>query len=406
MPTGTTHDWTALLARRTRAGDGSGALAAILALAGATDVITLAGGFPAPETFPVGVLGELTARLLADDAAVALQYSPTRGIASVRDAIAGRLAQREGRQPADDELMVTSGGIDALGLLAKSLLDPGDVALVEAPTYLGAIMAFTGYQADVRGVAMDEDGLDVEALAGLLAGGLRPKLLYTIPDHQNPSGRTMSEDRRAALVALARHYGLLVVEDVAYRELSFTDERATSLWALASDVVVQIGTFSKTFFPGVRLGWAAGPTPLIEQMIEAKQNSDQCAGALGQRLVEEYLRGGHLDRQLVASRALYADRCAALLTALDASMPAGVTWTRPAGGFFSWLTAPAGTDTSALAGPAHAAGVAFVPGAPFYPDGRGRRELRLSFSRVTEQDIYEGVRRLAALFPVTSEDTA
>lgn len=404
MLTEAPHDWTATLARRTRSGGGGGAIAEILALASATDVITLSGGFPAPETFPVDLLGELTTRLLTDDAAVALQYSPTQGLASVRDALAGRLAEREGLRPADDEILVTSGGIDALELLAKSLLDPGDVVLVEAPTYLGAIMAFTGYEAQVRGVSMDEDGLDVDALAGLLAGGLRPKLLYTIPDHQNPSGRTMSQDRRSALATLARRYGLLVVEDVAYRELSFLDERATSLWTLAPDVVVQIGTFSKTFCPGVRLGWATGPATLIAAMVEAKQNSDQCAGALGQRLIEEYVRGGHLNRQLEQSRALYAGRCAAMLGALAQHMPPGVRWTQPTGGFFTWLTAPAGIDVPSLARPARAAGVAFVPGVPFYPDGRGEQEMRLSFSRVTEPDIHEGIRRLAALFPATSKE--
>lgn len=404
MSIGTTHDWSASLARRARSGNSGSALAEILALANATGVITLSGGFPAPETFPVDVLAELMRGLLAGDPEVALQYSPTPGLASVRDAIAGRLGQREGLLPADDELMVTSGGIDALELLAKSLLDPGDVVLVEAPTYLGAIMGFAGYEADVRGVPMDEDGLDVEALATLLDGGLRPKLLYTIPDSQNPSGRTMSQDRRTALAALAQRHGLLVVEDVAYRELSFTGERATSLWALAPDVVVQIGTFSKTFFPGVRLGWAVGPAPLVARMVEAKQNSDQCAGALGQRLVEEYVRGGHLDRQLELSRALYADRCSAMLDALDATMPDGVTWTRPTGGFFTWLTVPAGIDTTELGRRAREARIAFVPGAPFYPDGRGRRELRLSFSRVTEQDIHVGVRRLAALITTTSEE--
>lgn len=396
-----TPDWSRSRAARAAAGHAGDALAEILALANATDVITLSGGFPAPETFPVAVLAELTGRLLADDAAVALQYSPTRGLPSVRAAIADRLAAREGRRPDDAELMVTSGGIDALELLAKSLLDPGDVVLVEAPTYLGAIMAFAGYQADVRGVPMDKDGLDVEALATLLAGGLRPKLLYTIPDHQNPSGRSMAPDRRRRLAALAERYGLLVVEDVAYRDLSFADDRETSLWTLAPDVVVQIGTFSKTFFPGVRLGWATGPVALVAQMVQAKQNSDQCAGALGQRLVEDYLRGGHLDRQLIASRSLYAGRCRAMMAALEREMPAGVSWTRPTGGFFSWLTAPAGTDTQALAGLAREARVAFVPGPPFYPDGRGQRELRLSFSRVTEPDIDEGVRRLAAFFPFT-----
>ena len=404
MQTTTTHDWTAALARRTRTGHGSGALADILALAAATDVITFSGGFPAPETFPADVLGDLTSRLLAEDAAVALQYSPTRGLPSVLDALAERLLEREGRRPEAAELMVTSGGIDALELLAKSLLDPGDVVLVEAPTYLGAIMGFASYEAEVRAVPMDDDGLDVDALAALLEGGLRPKLLYTIPDSQNPSGRTMSEDRRHALAALASRHGLLVVEDVAYRDLSFTDERATSLWTLAPDVVVQIGTFSKTFFPGVRLGWATGPARLVAAMVEAKQNSDQCAGALGQRLVEGYVRGGHLDRQLERSRALYADRCAAMLAALEEHMPAGTSWTRPTGGFFTWLTAPEGADTTALATRAREAGVAFVPGTPFYPDGRGRRDLRLSFSRATEQDISEGIRRLADLLRTTSEE--
>ena len=404
MSTTTGPDWSRSLAARVGAGHGGDALADILALANATDVITLSGGFPAPETFPVAVLAELTSRLLADDAAVALQYSPTRGLPSVRAAIADRMAEREGERPADAELMVTSGGIDALELLAKSLLDPGDVVLVEAPTYLGAIMAFAGYQADVRGVPMDEDGLDVEALATQLAGGLRPKLLYTIPDHQNPSGRSMAPDRRRALAALARRYGLLVVEDVAYRDLSFADDRDVSLWTLAPDMVVQVGTFSKTFFPGVRLGWAAGPTALVAQMVQAKQNSDQCAGAFGQRLVEEYLRGGHLDRQLVASRTLYAGRCRAMTTALERDMPGGVSWTRPTGGFFIWLTGPIGTDTRILARAAREARVAFVPGVSFYPDGRGQRELRLSFSRVTDPDINEGVCRLAALFPPTAKE--
>lgn len=404
--TATSYDWEPLLARRVRSHDGGGAIAAILAQANATDIITLSGGFPAPETFPVDVLATLTDAVLTSGSATALQYSPTQGLPSVRDALATRLAEREGRSPEEAGLMVTSGGIDALELLSKSLLDPGDVVLVEAPTYLGAIMAFQGYEAEVRALSVDEAGLDVEALAGLLAAGLRPKFLYTIPDHQNPSGRTMSRQRRLALVDLASRYGVLIVEDVAYRELTFTGEREPSLWALAPEVVVQVGTFSKIFFPGVRLGWAVGPQPIVRQMVDAKQNSDQCSGAFGQRLVEEYIRGGHLDAQLELSRALYARRGAVVLAALDQYMPAGVTWTVPTGGFFTWLTAPVGVDTTALAHLAQAAGVSYVPGAPFYPDDRGHREMRLSFSRVSEPDLHEGVRRLASLFPVPSPSTA
>lgn len=397
----TAQDWAPLLARRARSNSSGGAIAAILAQANATDVITLSGGFPAAETFPVEVLSELIGQVLSSGSSTALQYSPTQGLASVRDAIAARLGEHEGRVPDEAGLLVTSGGIDALELLSKSFLDPGDVVLVEAPSYLGAIMAFQGYEAHVRGVPMDESGLDVEALAALLAGGLRPKFLYTIPDHQNPSGRTLSMDRRIALTTLAERYGMLIVEDVAYRELSFNGVRTSSLWELAPDVVVQVGTFSKIFFPGVRLGWAAGPDAIVAQMIEAKQNSDQCSGAFGQRLVEEYIRGGHLDTQLELSRALYARRSAAMLTALEAFMPPDVTWTIPTGGFFTWLTAPAGVDTAALVRGATEARVSYVPGAPFYADDRGQREMRLSFSRVSETDVHEGVRRLATLFTTT-----
>jgi 2-aminoadipate transaminase len=397
MPAAATgRDWTASFARRAR-GLGGGEITAILALAGASDVITFSGGFPDPETFPAGVLAQISARLVAGDAAVALQYSATEGLASLRGYLAGRLERLEGRRPGPGELMVTSGGIDCMELLAKSLIDPADPVVVEAPSYLGAIMAFRGYEADVRAVPMDAGGMRVDALEDLLRGGLRPKLVYTIPDHQNPTGLSLAADRRPALAALARRYGFLILEDVAYRELGFDGIRPPSLWALAPDVVVQAGTFSKIFFPGVRLGWAAGPPAIIGQLAVAKQNSDQCAGALGQRMLEEYGRGGHLDAQLVASRALYQRRAGLITRALAEHMPAGTTWTAPRGGFFTWLTLPEGVDTVALTPAARAAKVAYVPGRPFYADGAGARELRLAYSRVADDLITEGVRRLAGL---------
>jgi 2-aminoadipate transaminase len=396
MPATTTRDWTASFARRART-LGGGEITAILALAGASDVITFSGGFPDPQTFPAGVLAEISGRLLAEDAAVALQYSATEGLAGLRDYLAGRLELIEGLRPGPAELMVTSGGIDCMELLAKSLIDPGDVVVVEAPTYLGAIMAFRGYEADVRAVPMDAGGLRVDVLEDLLRGGLRPKLVYTIPDHQNPTGLSLAADRRPALAALAHRYGFLILEDVAYRELGFDATRPPSLWALAPDTVVQAGTFSKTFFPGVRLGWAAGPPVIIEQLCTAKQNSDQCSGALGQRMLEEYGRGGHLDAQLVASRALYERRAGMITRALEQHMPAGTTWTTPRGGFFTWLTLPEGADTVALTPAARAAHVAYVPGRPFYTDGAGARQLRLAYSRVADDLISEGVRRLADL---------
>jgi 2-aminoadipate transaminase len=387
------HDWSAGLARRTRT-LGGGEITAILALAGATDVITFSGGFPDPATFPAEILAQIAGRLIAGDAAVALQYTATEGLAGVRDYVAGRLESLEGARPGPGELMITSGGIDCMELLAKSYVDPGDVVVVEAPTYLGGIMAFRGYEADVRGVPVDDDGMRVDVLASLLAGGLRPKIVYTIPDYQNPTGLSMSADRRAELAGLARHYGFLICEDVAYRELGFGAPPPASLWSLAPDMVLQAGTGSKIFFPGVRLGWAAGPQQVIGRLVVAKQNSDQCSGALGQRMFEEYGRAGHLERQIVASRALYARRAGLITQALAAHMPDGTTWTTPRGGFYVWLTAPDGADTVALSAAARDRNVAYVPGRPFYPGDAGGTQIRLAYSRVADHLIDEGIRRI------------
>jgi 2-aminoadipate transaminase len=266
-------------------------------------------------------------------------------------------------------------------------------------------MAFQSFQAEVTGVPMDGDGLVVDAAADALEhpqgrADRRVKLLYTIPDHQNPAGVSLSAERRRALVDLARRRGVLLVEDVAYRELGFEGtERLPSLWSMAPDVCVQVGTFSKTFFPGVRLGWAVGPAEVVAQMTRAKQNTDQCSGALGQRLLEEYGRRGLLDRGVAASRALYRHRWEVLSAGLDEHMPDSVSWTRPHGGFFTWLTLPGGADASVLAERAmREQGVAFVPGEPFFPDGRGQGNLRLSFSRIEDEESAEGVRRLGRLF--------
>jgi 2-aminoadipate transaminase len=395
------RDWDKRLARRTHALGGS-EITAILSLAGATDVITFSGGFPEPATFQTGTLAGIAARLIADEPGVALQYSATEGLAGVRDYVSGRLAAQEGRAPGPGELMITSGGIDCMELLAKSYLDPGDVVVVEAPTYLGGLMAFRGYEADVRGVPMDDAGMRVDVLADLLAAGLRPKLVYTIPDYQNPTGLSMSAERRQGLVDLARRYDFLILEDVAYRELGFWAAGngaapPPSMWSLAPDVVLQAGTFSKIFSPGFRMGWAAGPAEVVGRLVIAKQNSDQCAGALGQRMLEEYGRGGHMDRQIAESRVLYGRRARLTTEALAAHMPDGATWTTPAGGFYVWLTCPEGVDTVALSAAARAEKVAYVPGRPFYLDdaGVGANQIRLAYSRVADDLIDEGIRRIA-----------
>jgi len=375
------HAWE--FAERTRAGAGDG-IAAILGLLGNPDLISFAGGFPDPRTFPA----DRVASLIGELDASAFQYAPTQGLAGTRDAIASRLERR----PDDAELLVTSGGIEALELVSKSFLDRGDAVVVEAPTYLGAIMAFRSFEADVHAVPLDDDGLDVDALAALLDGGLRPKLLYTIPDYQNPAGVTLAAERRAALVELARQYGFLIVEDVAYRELGFDGTALPSVWSLAPDVVVQAGTTSKTFFPGVRLGWAVGPAEVVAQLVSAKQNTDQCSGALGQRLYEEYVRRGWIEEQLQASRALYAHKWVLLRDALERYMPAEVEWTTPRGGFFTWLTLS--TDATEVARRAAEQNVGVVPGALFYSDGSGRDKLRLSFSMVDESQIATGIEAL------------
>ncbi len=388
--------WTDLFATRA-SGDADDGLASILALSTATDLISFAGGFPDPATFPGPVLAEILGDLLRAGDASALQYAPTPGLPGFREFLTTRIERLEGRRLADDELLVTSGGIEALELLGKAFLEPGDPAFVEAPTYLGAIMAFRSFEADVRGVPVDDGGLEVEELGRMLSVGPQPKLLYVIPDHQNPAGVTLSGDRRAPLVELARRYGFLIVEDVAYRELGFTRDRLPSLWALGPDTVVQVGTFSKTFFPGVRLGWAAGPREVIAGMTWAKQNTDQCAGALGQRLLEEYGRRGLLEDQNERARELYRRRCDLLLASLEEHLPDGVRWTRPLGGFFTWLTLPSEADAVVLAARGMDAKVAFVPGAPFHPDGRGRSNIRLAFSRIRDEEIDTGAARLGRL---------
>lgn len=388
--------WEALAAARTRGDVGEG-IAFVLGLLGVPDLISFAGGFPDPKTFPRERVSALLQEFADAGEVSAFQYAPTRGLAGAREAVADRLERLQGRRPADDELLITSGGIEALELLTKSYLDPGDVVVVEAPTYLGAIQAFRSFEAKMVAVPMDEQGLEVDELEGLLAAGLRPKLLYSIPDHQNPAGVSLSGDRRTPLVELARRYGFLIVEDVAYRELGFSDETLPSLWSLAPDVVVQAGTTSKTMFPGIRLGWAVGPPDIAARLVSAKQNTDQCAGALGQRLFEESARRGWLDEQVALSRALYERKAERLLSALERSMPEGSHWTQPQGGFFSWLTLPAGTDSVELAQRAVEQGVGIVPGTMFYPDGRGADTVRLSFSLVDETLIDEGIERLGAL---------
>ncbi len=389
-------NWSERFAERAR-GEGGDAIAAIIGLAGRTDLISFAGGFPDPAVIDREALARVTGEVATAEDAAGLQYAATRGLPSFRAYLAERLEALEGRAVADDELLVTSGGIEAMQLAAMAFLEPGDAVAVEAPIYLGALMSYASHGARIETVTADDDGLDVERLADVLASGLRPKFVYTNPDHQNPAGVTLSGARRRALVELAARYGFLVLEDVAYREFTYDHRPEPSLWSLDPEVVVQIGTFSKILSPGFRLGWALGPPEAVGGLAWAKQLTDQCASAFTQRIVEGYGRGGHLARQVAEATTLYAERGAAMMRAFDAEMPGGVTWTRPRGGFFTWLTLRDGVDSGVVAAEAAEAGVAVVPGGPFFLDDRGRSHVRVCFSRATVDEIGEGVRRLAAV---------
>jgi 2-aminoadipate transaminase len=389
-------DWSAAFAQRVSA-RGDAEITAILA--GVPEgVLSLTGGFPNPKTFPSAALDELVAEILREDAATALQYAPSEGLPSVRAFLRERQEALQGRRPEEDELIATSGGMECLTLMSQALLDAGDAVVVEAPTYLGALTAFRGYAPELHAIEMDRDGMVVDALAERLAAGLRPKFVYTIPEFQNPSGRTLSLERREALVDLCREHRVPILEDIAYREISFDGTNLPSLWSLAPDVVVQAGTFSKIFCPGVRLGWAVGPAVIVEQLAAAKQTTDQCASAFAQRLVEAYGRAGHFERMIPAARELYGSAWRAVERALRAEMPEGVTWSEPAGGFFTWLELPQHVDTVAMRDAAIEAGVAYVAGAPFHLEGAGRNTLRLSFSYLPEDELPEAIRRLASVF--------
>jgi 2-aminoadipate transaminase len=388
-------DFAQAFARRTRRRGGD-ELTTILA-GSPPGVLSMTGGFPNPATFPTDELDEIAVRLMREDAAVALQYTPCAGLPSVREYLTDRQEQLQGRRPEQAELIVTSGGMECLALMCQALIDPGDPIVVEAPSYLGALMAFGAAEAEVAAVAMDDEGLRVDDLAERLETGLRPKFVYTIPEYQNPTGRTLSLERRRELVELCRRHGVLIFEDVAYRELSFDGTSLPTLWSLGPDVVLQAGTFSKSFFPGVRLGWAAGPSDVVAELAAAKQTTDQCAGGLGQRMVEEYGRAGGFERHLPAARALYASHWQALSGALESHMPDGAVWTQPTGGFLTWLTLPEEIDVLAMRPAALEAGVAYVPGPPFHVGEAGWNSMRLSFSHLTEPELETAVERLASV---------
>lgn len=373
---------------------------ALFAVAERPEIVSFAGGMPDLAAMDLDAVADMTAQLIRDEGAVALQYGGGQGRPQVREALVDVMAYA-GVPATPDELLVTVGGQQALELIAKCFIDPGDIVIAEGPTYVGAVAAMNSHQADVRHVPMDADGMRIDLLEDLLAQlaqeGRRAKYLYTIPDHQNPGGVSLSEPRRVRLAELAEEHDLLVIEDGAYGLLGFDGEVGTSLRTLIPERVVHLGTMSKTFSPGIRSGWIAAPTPVREKLVLLREAADLCPSNLTQLMVERWLTTQPWQEQIKRYRALYQHKAGLMLDALAAEMPVEVDWTRPRGGFFVWLTVPTGIDTSALLAKAIGRRVAYVPGRGFYDDGSGGDHLRLCFSFPPSDRIREGVSRLAEL---------
>jgi 2-aminoadipate transaminase len=376
----------------------SSAMRDLMALTERPEVISLAGGLPDTSTFPPGSFVAVMQRVAGERLARALQYGPTEGLEDVKACIAEVMAAEDMRVDADD-LLVTTGGQQVIDLMCKTLLDPGDVVIAEAPTYPGAVPTLCSYQADVVQIEMDDDGMRIdvleEELGRLDAAGRRPKFVYTVPSFQNPAGVTMSLERRRRLVEIARERELLILEDNPYGLLRFEGEPLPTLRSLdGGEYVVYLGTFSKILSAGLRLGWAAAPRPVLAKMNLGKQAADLCSSSLTQHFVAGFFADGDWRRYLADLIALYRRRRDVMLEALEQHLPPEATFTRPLGGLFIWATLPEYLDTTDLLARALRENVAFVPGRGAFLDGRGGSSMRLNYSGVGEDAIREGVRRI------------
>ena len=373
---------------------------ALFAVAARPEIVSLAGGSPYVSALPLDAVGEMIGQLIASRGEVALQYCTAQGDTGLREKICDVMALEEIRAH-PDEIVVTVGSQQALDLLARIFIDPGDVILVEAPSYVGALGAFASYQAQVVHVAMDDDGLIPEALQEAIrrtaAAGRKAKFLYTVPNFHNPAGVTLAAGRRHRILDICQRAGLLVVEDNPYGLLGFDADPMRALRADDDEGVVYLGTFSKTFAAGVRVGWAVAPTAIREKLILAAESAVLCHSSFSQLTVREYLTTQPWLEQIKTFRELYRERRDATLSALDRMMPPGCQWTRPGGGFYVWLRLPDGVNAKAMLPRAIAARVAYVPGTGFYADGSGGQYARLCYSLPRPDRIDEGIRRLASV---------
>ena len=391
--------WAEQFAKRTSAIKSS-TIRELLKVTQRPEIISFAGGLPAPELFPTQRFQEICTRVLTENSSAALQYGATEGYTPLRQMIADKLS---GMGATLDNVMITAGSQQALDLVGKLLIDPGDRVLVEAPTYLGALQAFTVYGALYVSAPIDEDGLRTDLVEAALQS--HPKFMYVLPNFQNPAGVTLSEGRRHQLVLLSDVYHVPIVEDDPYGELRYEGEPLPSLAAIDQENnrrldspfanVIHLGTFSKTLAPGLRLGWIVAAPEVISKLVQLKQGADLHTSTFTQVVAYEVARDGFLERHIDRIRTVYRERRDVMLEALKEFFPAEVTWTRPAGGLFLWATLPEGVDAQELFGLALRENVAFVPGDPFFADADNGRHMRLNFSNADPEHIREGIRRLA-----------
>lgn len=352
-------------------------------------IISFAGGLPSPKTFPVSAFSTACEKVLREDGHAALQYAASEGYAPLREMVAAMLPWKV--DPA--QVLITTGSQQGLDLIAKILIDAGSRVLVETPTYLGALQAFTPMEPDIVSVASDDEGVDIADLQRKAAGA---RFFYVLPNFQNPTGRTMTEERRAALSAEAARLGLPIVEDNPYGDLWFDNPPPLPLTARNPEGCVYLGSFSKVLAPGLRLGFMVAPKALYPKLLQAKQAADLHSPGFNQRMVAEVMKGGFLDRHVPTIRALYKSQRDAMLAAMQREMPEGVEWNTPAGGMFLWARLPGGMNAVDLLPHAVERGVAFVPGAAFYAEGADAGTLRLSFVTASVEQINIGIAALAA----------
>ena len=386
----------ALFAERTKAMKSS-AMRDLMALTERDDVISLAGGLPDTSTFPADSYASVMSTVAANSCSRALQYGPTEGLAVVKRCIA-EVMRAEAMEADEDEMLVTTGGQQVIDLVCKTLVDPGDVVVCEAPTYPGAVPTFSTYQATVVQVTMDRDGMRTDELEATLDGlersGQRPKFIYSVPNFHNPAGVTLSLERRHEVVRIATERELLVLEDNPYGLLRYEGTPLPTLRSLDEEFIIYAGTFSKILSPGVRLGWACAPAPVLAKMNLGKQAADLCSSSISQYFVSAYFESGPWEEYVRSVNEIYRRRRDVMLDALAEHFPREAEWTHPEGGLFIWATLPDYIDTTDLLARGLEEHVAFVPGRAAYVDGRGGSAMRLNFSGVGEDDIREGIRRL------------